>query len=238
MLEYAHRWTRPRPGWKVLSEIGEGFSVPGSIALRFSTVGLLQVLVSWLRPSGLSPAELPICVLTMSCALLVWGLTRLTRQLQERVIAVHTGGILIGVWLVYPGTILRAEVITWTQVTGGTRSADSSACQIEYLRDTGEQATETFSQADLSPPARKGDQSRFHDLVAHIERHIGGLRGKAFLMVPRPVSDGDTEVQWSKRPPDADIVILADPECNRISLRGHGPLAAPHLARVFCTTAM
>lgn len=33
--------------------------------------------------------------------------------------------------------------------------------------------------------------------------------------VKRLLALGATEVQWSKRPPDADYVILADPEGNR-----------------------
>jgi catechol 2,3-dioxygenase-like lactoylglutathione lyase family enzyme len=33
--------------------------------------------------------------------------------------------------------------------------------------------------------------------------------------VKRLISLGATEVHWSKRPPDADYVILADPEGNR-----------------------
>jgi hypothetical protein len=33
--------------------------------------------------------------------------------------------------------------------------------------------------------------------------------------VQRLLALGATEGHWSKRPPDADYVILADPECNR-----------------------
>jgi catechol 2,3-dioxygenase-like lactoylglutathione lyase family enzyme len=33
--------------------------------------------------------------------------------------------------------------------------------------------------------------------------------------VPRNIALGATEVHWDKRPPDADYVILADPEGNR-----------------------
>ena len=33
--------------------------------------------------------------------------------------------------------------------------------------------------------------------------------------VKRLIALGATEVQWDKRPPDADYVILADPEGNR-----------------------
>ncbi len=33
--------------------------------------------------------------------------------------------------------------------------------------------------------------------------------------VARLIALGATEVQWGKRPPDADYVILADPEGNR-----------------------
>jgi catechol 2,3-dioxygenase-like lactoylglutathione lyase family enzyme len=36
---------------------------------------------------------------------------------------------------------------------------------------------------------------------------------------------GATEVHWSKRPPDADYVILADPEGNRFCVIDAGPRA-------------
>lgn len=36
--------------------------------------------------------------------------------------------------------------------------------------------------------------------------------------VERLIALGATEVQWDKRPPDSDYVILADPEGNRFSV--------------------
>jgi hypothetical protein len=86
ILEYTHRWTRPRRGWKVLSGIGEVLSVPGGIAILFSAVGLVQSLVSWLLHWSLSPAELPICVLVIACALVVWKPTRQLKPLAAPVI--------------------------------------------------------------------------------------------------------------------------------------------------------
>ncbi len=40
--------------------------------------------------------------------------------------------------------------------------------------------------------------------------------------VRRLISLGATEVDWDKRPPDADFVILADPEGNRFCVIDHG----------------
>ena len=56
--------------------------------------------------------------------------------------------------------------------------------------------------------------------------------------VKRLIALGATEVQWSKRPPDADYVILADPEGNRISRCGHNPLAASRLVLASCPASM
>lgn len=39
---------------------------------------------------------------------------------------------------------------------------------------------------------------------------------------------GATEIHWSKRPPDADYVILADPEGNRFCVLDAG---SPHVER-------
>jgi len=40
-------------------------------------------------------------------------------------------------------------------------------------------------------------------------------RGDFPVEVQRLIGLGATEVHWDKRPPDADYVILADPEGNR-----------------------
>ena len=56
--------------------------------------------------------------------------------------------------------------------------------------------------------------------------------------VKRLIALGATEVHWSKRPPDADYVILADPEGNRISPHRYDPLAASCLALQSSTAAM
>jgi predicted enzyme related to lactoylglutathione lyase len=45
--------------------------------------------------------------------------------------------------------------------------------------------------------------------------------------VQRLVGLGATEVHWDKRPPDADYVILADPEGNRFCVIDAGP-TTPH----------
>ena len=43
--------------------------------------------------------------------------------------------------------------------------------------------------------------------------------------VQRLLALGATEVHWDKRPPDADYVILADPEGNRFCVIDAGPRA-------------
>ena len=44
--------------------------------------------------------------------------------------------------------------------------------------------------------------------------------------VQRLLGLGATEVHWDKRPPDADYVILADPEGNRFCVIDAGPRAS------------
>lgn len=56
-----------------------------------------------------------------------------------------------------------------------------------------------YAAADRVPPRIHLDLYT-HDRLAEVQR----LRGL-----------GATEVHWSKRPPDADYVIMADPEGNR-----------------------
>ena len=58
------------------------------------------------------------------------------------------------------------------------------------------------------------DQHRSELLVPprmHLDLYTDDQAGE----VKRLIALGATEVQWSKRPPDADYVILADPEGNR-----------------------
>ncbi len=51
---------------------------------------------------------------------------------------------------------------------------------------------------------------------ALVGQRIGGeLIGATVSEVERLIGLGATEVHWDKRPPDADYVILADPEGNR-----------------------
>ncbi len=45
--------------------------------------------------------------------------------------------------------------------------------------------------------------------------HLDLYAGDQEAEVARLIGLGATEVHWSKRPPDADYVILADPEGNR-----------------------
>ena len=45
--------------------------------------------------------------------------------------------------------------------------------------------------------------------------HLDLYAGDQAAEVKRLISLGATEVQWDKKPPDADYVILADPEGNR-----------------------
>ena len=46
--------------------------------------------------------------------------------------------------------------------------------------------------------------------------------------VSRLVALGASEVHWEERPPDADYVILADPEGNRLLRRGRGLAGRRH----------
>jgi hypothetical protein len=45
--------------------------------------------------------------------------------------------------------------------------------------------------------------------------------------VRRLLALGATEVHWDRRPPDADYVILADPEGNRFCVVDAGPSIRP-----------
>jgi len=194
IMEHTYRDTRSRPGWKVLSGFGMFFSILGVIVAITSVVGLLVALISFLLKWPMDElTELPIFLGATVCALAVWGLTRLTRQLQEWVIAIHTGGILRGTWLVYHGTTVHLETIDWTQVTEGIRYTDYSGCHIEYLQENGEKETASLYQSELTRPHNRGDEANFRDLVAQIEWQIHGLRGKPFRVEHPPVPDGDTE---------------------------------------------
>lgn len=50
----------------------------------------------------------------------------------------------------------------------------------------------------------------------HLDLYTDDQEGE----VKRLIALGATEVHWSKRPPDADYVILADPEGNRFCVVG------------------
>jgi hypothetical protein len=45
----------------------------------------------------------------------------------------------------------------------------------------------------------------------HLDLYTDDQEGE----VKRLIGLGATEIQWDKRPPDADYIILADPEGNR-----------------------
>jgi len=89
-----------------------------------------------------------------------------------------------------------------------TRSTRQAAwCPLADRCRIADRADELQSEADasrrLDRPARR--RSAAPDQVLD--------RGLDY--VPRDIALGATEVHWDKRPPDADYVILADPEGNR-----------------------
>jgi predicted enzyme related to lactoylglutathione lyase len=53
--------------------------------------------------------------------------------------------------------------------------------------------------------------------------HLDLYAGDQAAEVARLIELGATEVHWDKRPPDADYVILADPEGNRFCVIDAGP---------------
>jgi catechol 2,3-dioxygenase-like lactoylglutathione lyase family enzyme len=55
----------------------------------------------------------------------------------------------------------------------------------------------------------------------HLDLYADDQEGE----VQRLLGLGATEVHWEKRPPDADYVILADPEGNRFCVIDAGPRA-------------
>src|SRR5262249_49427607 len=164
-------------------------------ATILSTVGLLIALISFLLKGPMnSLTGLPVFLSAIACSLAVWGLTRLTRQLQEHVIAIHTNGMLQGIWLVYHATTPHLAAIGSTQVTEGTRYTDYSGCEIEYLQENGEKKTASLHQSELTRPHHRRDEANFRELIVQIEWQVHGLRHKLFSIVHRPISDvSDTE---------------------------------------------
>lgn len=98
-----------------------------------------------------------------------------------------------------------------------------------------------FWTAALGYLAREGDDAGFAllhpadgvgpnislDLVRAAERvppriHLDLYADDQAAEVERLISLGATRVHWAKRPPDADYVILADPEGNRFCVVGAG----------------
>ena len=60
-------------------------------------------------------------------------------------------------------------------------------------------------------------------LVAPPRIHLDLYADDQAAEVERLKALGATEVHWDRRPPDADYVILADPEGNRFCVIGAGP---------------
>jgi hypothetical protein len=194
IIEHTFRSTRSRPGWEVVSGFGIFFYIVSFVGAVIGAAGLCLILLSVpFNQQQHELASLPEYLGLIAGALVVGGLTRLTRQRQEQVIAIHSGGLLQGTWLVYYGTIAHLETIDWTQVTEGTRYTDYSGCHIAYLGKNAEKETVSFHMGLLTRPHNRRDDASFRDLVTQIEWQIHGLRGKPFHIVPRPISDGDTE---------------------------------------------
>jgi catechol 2,3-dioxygenase-like lactoylglutathione lyase family enzyme len=78
-------------------------------------------------------------------------------------------------------------------------------------------ADDDFTQ--LLPPNGRGPRislDRWHaDLHNPPRLHLDLYAKNQGAEVERLVALGATEVEWSRKPPDADFVILADPEGNR-----------------------
>lgn len=97
---------------------------------------------------------------------------------------------------------IEREAAFWAAALGYARRADTST-----------------DFALLYPPDRTGPNVSL-DAYRAAERvppriHLDLYADDQAAEVARLVALGATEVHWSKRPPDADYVILADPEGNR-----------------------
>ena len=95
------------------------------------------------------------------------------------------------------------------------REASFWSAALGYVRRDADD--DTF--ALLHPPDRRGpnlslDRVRAGDRVPP-RIHLDLYADDQAAEVARLVALGATEVHWDKRPPDADYVILADPEGNR-----------------------
>jgi predicted enzyme related to lactoylglutathione lyase len=97
------------------------------------------------------------------------------------------------------------------------RQTEFWAAALDYVPR--EEPSETDDFALLCPRNGVGpnlalDQQRSQVQVPpriHLDLYTNNQVGE----VKRLIALGATEVHWSKRPPDADYVILADPEGNR-----------------------
>jgi catechol 2,3-dioxygenase-like lactoylglutathione lyase family enzyme len=95
------------------------------------------------------------------------------------------------------------------------REASFWTAALGYVRRDGDDPTFAL----LHPPDRNGpnvslDRVRAGERVPpriHLDLYADDQAGE----VARLIGLGATEVHWDKRPPDADYVILADPEGNR-----------------------
>ena len=71
----------------------------------------------------------------------------------------------------------------------------------------------------LGPPAGVGPHLSLDQVRSSLQipprLHLDLYTDEQEAEVERLLALGATEIQWDKRPPDADYVILADPEGNR-----------------------
>jgi predicted enzyme related to lactoylglutathione lyase len=98
---------------------------------------------------------------------------------------------------------LERQAAFWTAALGYER-AETGASDFTILRPP----------AGAAGPNVSLDQVRSSVQVPpriHLDLYADDQAGE----VSRLVSLGATRVEWAKRPPDADYVILADPEGNR-----------------------
>jgi predicted enzyme related to lactoylglutathione lyase len=95
------------------------------------------------------------------------------------------------------------------------RQAEFWAAALDYERRTGDSDDFVLLRPkDGIGPNVSLDQNRSSVQVPpriHLDLYAEDQAGE----VERLIALGATEVHWDKRPPDADYVILADPEGNR-----------------------
>jgi len=106
------------------------------------------------------------------------------------------------------------------------RQAAFWCAALGYRRRPGDD--DTF--ALLHPPAGGGPNVSLDRVRSQVQIppriHLDLYADDQPSEVKRLLALGATEIQWDRRPPDADYVILADPEGNRFCVIDAGPRPA------------